>query len=85
MHRNVTILIIILSVLAILGYIIWLKNKVLNPQPVLIEPTPTITQSLNTQPSPIEQPENQISSTSATPTSSSSAVKNSSTSGTIKP
>lgn len=84
MHRNVTVLVIVLSVLVVLGYIIWLKNKILNPQPFLAYPTPTMSQTITSTPTPFDKVENPTASISATPISTASAVKNTSPSATIK-
>ncbi len=50
MNRNVTILIVVLTVLVIAGYLVWLRNQFsqevavsLAPTPVVTIPTPTLT------------------------------------------
>ncbi len=50
MNRNVTILIVVLTILVIAGYLVWLRNQFsqevavsATPTPMMSVPTPTIT------------------------------------------
>ena len=43
MNRNVTILIVFLTVIVVAGYLLWLRGKISSSEPAAPVPTPTVT------------------------------------------